>query len=106
MRGPPPERPKVFIANKSYHNYSDAARFGDIVFVTEGDVNKFQIGKIYRDFEEALKESTERDFFVPTGLPILVGIGSAILAYKHGLVRYLLFKRGNYQEITVDLRNL
>jgi hypothetical protein len=102
-------RPKVFIANRGSHDYRPAEKFGDLVFVTDGEINKFAIGELFRRAQEVMKHSTEEDFFLPTSLPILSGICSALLAYKHGRVRYLLFKyshgkkAGEYIERTIYL---
>lgn len=94
--------PRVYVCNKGPHDFRPAQKFGELVFVTKGDVNKFAIGDIYRTFQSALKESTEDDFFLPTSLPILISIGTGILAHKHGIVRYLLFRAGRYVVYTVD----
>jgi hypothetical protein len=96
-------RPKVFIANRGSHDYRAAERFGDPVFVTNGEINKFAIGELFRRAQEVMKDSTEDDFFLPTSLPILSGLCSAILAHKHGRVRYLLFRAGEYIERTIFL---
>lgn len=97
--------PKVFISNKSPHDFRPAHRYGELVFVTTGDINKYAIGAMYRAFEEALKDSREDDFFLPTSLPILTSIGSGMLAYKHGRINYLLFRNGGYILRTVDFTN-
>lgn len=93
----------VFIANRSYHDYTPATSFGKLVFLSQGQVNKMEIGAIYREFEQGLKDSHEHDLFMPTALPILCGIGTAIMVAKHGKVNYLIFQHGRYFEKTIDL---
>jgi hypothetical protein len=97
-------RPIVFVANRSYHDYTRAEEFGDLRFLTEGQINKLSIGQIYRQMEERLADSTHEDFFMPTSLPILAGVATGILVAKHGMVRYLLFQYGQYSERLLDLR--
>lgn len=97
---------KVYVANRSSHDYRPAYKFGELIFITKGDLNKFAVGELFRTFAEVLRDSTEDDFFLPTSLPILSSIGSAILAHKHGRVKYLLFRNGEYIVRTIDLGEL
>lgn len=97
--------PKIFIANRGSHDFEPAKRFGELVFITEGDLNKFAIGNIYRTFASVLALATPEDFFLPTSLPILSAIGTGILVNKFGVVKYLLFRGGQYIVRTIDFRN-
>jgi hypothetical protein len=101
----PLTKPKVFVCNKSSHDFRPALKFGELVFVTKGEVNKFALTEIYRQFHEAMKDSTDDDFFLPTSLPILCAIGTGILAHRHGRVRFLLYRSDAYIIRTVDFTN-
>jgi len=98
--------PIVWIPNKAGHNFSDAKRFGDIRFLSEGSVNQYSTNNIYRVFVEALSEAQEQDFLVVSSLSILNSIASSILAYRFGMVNYLLFKNGRYLERSVVFGSL
>jgi|SRR5712664_1754221 len=97
--------PKVFVANKSSHDFRPALKFGELVFITSGELNKFAVGDLYRQFATALKDATEDDFFMPTSLPILSGIGTGIFVQRFGRVKYLLFRAGEYIIRTIDFTN-
>jgi hypothetical protein len=96
---------KVYVTNKSGHNFQDALRFGDeIIYLSEGRVSPFAVNSLYRDFAEALRDSTPEDYLVMTSLPILSIIAASILARKHGRLNILIYREGKYCErnIMVD----
>lgn len=96
--------PKVFIANKGSHDYKAAKKFGELVFLSEGELNKFAIGHLFRVFSDGLRDATEEDFFLPTSLPILSSLATGILVQKFGVVKYLLFRAGVYVVRTVNFK--
>lgn len=93
--------PKVFITNKGAHDYADAARFGDIVFITEKKINAFDVGKMYREVDEKMEGSSMEDYIVPSGPRISDGILMSYFAQKHGRINLLLFYNGKYMKRTV-----
>ena len=97
---------KVFIPSKGGHDYSRAAEFGEIVFVTEGTQNRFAVANLYRAFIDAMADSDKMDYFVPSSMNILNAIGAAVFARKHGRLNFLLFREGEYIEREVDIDSL
>jgi hypothetical protein len=97
---------KVYIPNKgSGHDYSDAALYGDLVFVTEGLINSFDTGIISRHWKAALEHSRPDDYIVVTSLHTLCMIGAALFAAKHGRLNLLLFSSsGKYQKRELVIR--
>lgn len=101
---------KVYIPNRGVHNYADAERFGELVYVTSGRVSRTEVGSIYRAWIEALSDSQPDDMIVNAGLTTLNMIGAAIFARMHGRLNMLLFNPGRdgepghylYREIDVD----
>lgn len=89
---------KVYIVNKSSHDFSAARFFGDIVFLSEGPMNRYAVNNMMRLFTEKMKDSRADDYLVPCSLNVMNSIASAILAYKHGRLNLLLFKQGTYIE--------
>jgi len=85
-------RRKVYIPNKSIHDFSAAEKFGDLVFLSEGNISKYKTSRIYRNFIEKLKESKEDDYLMISGLTILNIIASLIMYSLHGKVNLLMFK--------------
>ena len=89
---------KVFIVNKSSHDFSPADKYGDVIFLSEGSMNRYATNSMVRQFEEAMKGSTEDDFIVPCSLNVMNSIACAIFASKHHKLNLLLFKDGGYIE--------
>ncbi len=98
--------PIVWIPNKAGHTFADAERFGELRYLTEGTVNRYSANSMYRTFSEQMENAHSYDFLLVSSLSILNSIASGILAYKFGLVNYLLFKNGVYLERSVNYSSL
>lgn len=98
--------PKVFVPNRSHHDFADAARFGDIVYLTDGIVNRFQINQIYRQCKAIMKDATEQDFILVSSLSIINAIAASIMARRFNRVNFLIFnsrdRRYEAREIIVE----
>jgi len=88
----------VFIVNKSSHDFSAARNYGDVIFLSEGPMNRYSTNNMMRVFTERMKDSTEEDYIVPCSLNVMNSIACAIFAHKHSKLNLLLFKNGNYIE--------
>lgn len=86
--------PKVYIPNKSVHDFSAAEEYGELVFLSEGTVKKYSTNIIYREFWQTLKNSQKEDYLLVTGLTSLNIVASYILTLLHGRLNLLLFKPG------------
>lgn len=89
---------KVFIVNKSAHDFSEAKLYGEIHFLSEGSMNRYATNNMHRKFSDALEDSTKDDYIVPCSLNVMNSIACAIFAKKHGRLNLLLFKDGKYIE--------
>jgi len=89
---------KVFIVNKSSHDFSDASNYGEPVFLSEGPMNRYSTNNMHRSFTDTMKDSSENDYIVPCSLNVMNCIACAVFAYKHGKLNLLLFKEGSYIE--------
>ena len=89
---------KVFIVNRSSHDFSPAKKFGEIVFLSEGPMNRYSTNNMHRIFKEVMSDSDEGDYIVPCALNVMNSIACAIFAHKHGKLNLLLFKNGDYIE--------
>ncbi len=96
-------RPRVYIPNEGVHSYAAAEEFGNLVFVTKGNLSRFKVGFIYRAFMDAMKGSEKHDYFVPSSLNVMNCIGASILSVRHGVLNLLLYDRGKYFERTLDM---
>lgn len=84
---------KVYVPNRSHHDFTLAEQFGELVYLTEGFINRFQINHIFRLCSEAMKESGPDDFILISSLSILNAAAASIMARRHGKVNFLVFDR-------------
>lgn len=99
---------RVYIVNNSGHDFSPAESIGELVFLSEGLVNSFNLNKMYRMFAPVLDKSDERDWILMSGLPQMNVIAAAIFAHKHGRINLLLYNSKNhtYDKKEIVLSNL
>lgn len=99
---------KIYVTNKSGHDYSDAMRFGDeIVFLSEGRIkNPNAVNDLYRSLAAKLSSSAAEDYIVITSLPVLSALACAIMARKHGRLNLLVFRDGKYSERNISIDEL
>lgn len=96
--------PKVYVPNKSYHDFSDAARFGQLIFVTDGLVkSRLNINSIYRDCSEAMKDAEAGDYVLVSSLSILVAAMASLMAFRFSSVNYLMWNGEKYIARSVHL---
>lgn len=89
---------KVYVVSGSAHDFSSAKKYGELVFLSKGPINRYGVNNIHRQFESILKHSNPEDYILICGLSIMNAVASAIFARKHGRLNLLLFKQGNYVE--------
>ena len=92
------EKPNVYIVNRSSHDFSAAESFGNIVYLSEGPMNRYSTNNMHRVFSELLIKSTSKDYIVPCALNVMNSIACAIFAHLHGGLNLLLYKNGSYIE--------
>lgn len=97
---------KVYITNRGGHDYTDAERFGSLIFLSEGFQNRFAVSSTYRNFIEGMVDSHESDYILVTSMNVLNSVASAIFARKHGRLNLLLFNNGKYQPRELDIDSL
>lgn len=87
---------KVFIVNNGGHDYSDAERFGELVFCTSAFIRKDDTGLMYREIKEALKDASPDDFLMISSLTSMCTIATGILVEKFGHLNMLILHNGYY----------
>lgn len=97
---------KVFVVNKSGHDYSEAKKYGKLVYLTTGHLRADKVNSFYRDIAEKMRDSSPNDFVLITSLPILCSVACSIMSFLHGRINLLLFKDGKYRVRTVKLDEL
>ena len=89
---------RVYIVNKSSHDFKPAEKYGEIIFLSEGSMNRYSTNSMVRQFGEVMSLSEADDYIVPCSLNVMNSIACAIFAHKHGRLNLLLFKDGLYIE--------
>ena len=97
---------KVFVINKGGHDFTEATNFGDIVYLSEGSLNRYAVTNMYRKFAPGISSSKPNDYILITGLTTMACIACAMFAHMHGRLNLLLFKSGRYIERTLVLEEL
>ena len=90
--------PKVYIINKSAHNFSATKKYGKAVYLSEGLMDRYATNNIHRKFISVLRHSKPEDYIVLCSLNIMNAIACAIFATMHGQLNLLLYKKGGYIE--------
>jgi hypothetical protein len=88
--------PKVYVISRSNHDFSEAEQFGELVFLSEGKMNRFSTNHIARCFEDAMKDCQPDDFILQTGLTVMNMIATAIFASKWKKLNLLIYSQGKY----------
>jgi len=104
--------PNVFIVSNGGHDFSKAKKFGRLVFLSSGTLNKFHVTEMAREFAAILSISSPEDYLVINGPTVMSCVACAIMARKHGRLNLLLWKKGqnnsldHYERRTVDVNSL
>lgn len=98
--------PKVYIINKSGHDFSAAERFGELIFLSEGKMGKYSTASMYREFAPILDKSSPKDYIVTTALTTMSCIAVGIFVVKHKKVNLLLRKDDDYVVRTIKFDEL
>ena len=83
---------KVYVVNRSTHDFSAATEFGELIYLSEGSINRFNTSRIYRAFYPILKDSHEEDYILITGLTVMNLVAAFIFTMRHKRLNLLLFK--------------
>lgn len=101
-------RPRVYIPNKSFHDFDGASAFGDIVFLTEGRLpNRYQLNELAMMCAEKMEGSSRGDLLLIQGPTTVNCIAAAILAHRAGRVNFLFYDQAadKYTQRTVVLEH-
>jgi len=89
---------RVYIVNKSGHNFESAKEFGELIPLSEGSMNKLSPNSMYRKFSEILTNSVDDDYILLSGLSIMNSVACSIFVHKHRKLNLLLYTGGKYVE--------
>lgn len=88
----------VFVPNKGLHDYTQAWEFGDLVFCSDGELNRRDFLTMQHALEDQLQDAQEDDYILITSLTSLCCIACGIFASRFGRLNLLVFEKGKYLE--------
>jgi len=94
---------KVFVLNKGPHDYSDAEYYGELIFCTEGSLDRDDTAQMFRELSPFIEKSQPEDFILLTSLASLCAVASAMFAAKHGRLNLLIYNGDGYIGRTIHL---
>lgn len=98
--------PLVYVPNRGPHDYSDAERFGELIYCSDGNLDKFDTAQMYRLLTEAMIDSEPEDYILIGSLTSLCCTACSIFAAKHWRINLLLHRHDGYQARTLMLNNI
>lgn len=87
---------KVYVVNKGPHDYRDAEQYGELVYCTDGVIDKFDTAQMYREISGAMRDSEPDDYILLTSLATLCCVACGIFAAKHWQLNLLLYRGDSY----------
>jgi hypothetical protein len=85
---------RVYIVNRSFHDFSEAKKYGELVYLSEGSMDRYETNNMARRFEEVMHDSSENDYIVLCSLNMMNAIACSLFAVKHKTLNLLLYKQG------------
>ena len=104
-------KPNVFIPNRGYHDFSEASRFGDLLYLTSGKISILSIGRMYRTFMPIIQSSTKEDYILVSGPSVMTSILCSMFSIKHNVLNLLIYQigsdnRGHYKQRRISFDEL
>lgn len=87
---------KVLVLNKGAHDFSRATKYGEIVYCSEGALDKWNTSQMVRELLPHIKNSSPDDYILLTSLSTLCSIACAMFTQKHGRLNLLIYKDDGY----------
>lgn len=89
---------KVYILADGGHDYSDAVRFGNLVFLKIPTYSKWDIAQLHIELSEGLKDAEAEDLLVISHLTSHCCVATALMVEWFGRVNFLIFRKDKYEE--------
>ena len=97
------KKSKVFIVSGSSHDFAPAEQFGELVYLSQGPMNRYGVNDMYRQFWDKMKDSSPDDYILVCGLAVMNAVAASIMTRLHGRINYLLYQKGGYLERNIVL---
>jgi len=86
---------KVYVVNKSAHDFSEAEKYGELVFLSEGPMSRYAISQMERLFTHAMADSSPEDYILCTSLTQMNIVATYVFASMHARLNLLIHKYFN-----------
>lgn len=100
--------PRVFVTNFAGHDYSNAERFGEIVWITRGYISFHSLDRVKYQICEQVFKSTPEDWLLLSGIPVICVVSALFWYHLHRKVKLLIHdKKGGdvYREFVITEKN-
>ena len=96
--------PKVFIPNKSFHDFEGARRYGELVYLTEGKIQHgYHPNQMARECAEKMADAAAGDYLLLSEPTSINCIATAIMVWRFGKVNFLVYDSNVDQYFTRTL---
>ncbi len=88
---------KVYVINKSAHDYSPALKYGELIYITDGLIDSYNLNLTFRSAYTTLQDyNPQEDYILLTGLSSTNLIVGWVLGHLKCDINVLLYKDGEY----------
>lgn len=97
---------KVYILSNGGHDYTDATRFGELVYLNIPSHLKWDTAALYDELVEKMEDAEPEDLLVISHLTSHCCVATALLVEWFGRVNFLIYRKDKYEEKKLILNNM
>lgn len=101
-------RPRVYIVNQAGHDFSEAQKFGDLVSITEGNINVFRPDRSLFTIKASLSTFAENDYLLLSGNTFGNALAAIQVASQVDMLNVLVYdaKNQKYLHHKLDIKRM
>ena len=88
-------RSKVYIPNRSHHDFSSAKPWGDLIALTSGNLDLSNTSHLIRTMRDIIALSQPTDYILIAGATIANIIACSLFVAQHKKLNLLIYRRDN-----------
>lgn len=96
--------PRVFVSNYASHDFTEAEKYGEIIFITKGYVSFESLDRVLFQCAENQLSATEDDWFLISGSNVITLFAAIVWLHRHKKLKLLVHdaKKGiEYREMII-----
>lgn len=86
-----PKKPNVYVVSKGFHDWREAMKWGNVIFLAKGQMDRLDSSAMLRLFLPVMSQAGPDDMIVLSGLTVMCSVATGIYAAKYGYVTFLLW---------------